>query len=102
METTCQDSYPLNSENESPFGIFRVYLSCAELVSLPMKARVHAMIGIVSILWLVIVHTSLIKFSGPSIHRPPPKIGTRIGRDLRNSASRRMSLLILGMVRGKA
>src|SRR5579862_8155708 len=29
METTCQDSYPLNSENASPFGTFTVYLSLA-------------------------------------------------------------------------
>src|SRR5580658_3875243 len=30
METVCQSSYPLNSENARPFGILRVYLSCAE------------------------------------------------------------------------
>src|SRR5580658_2276299 len=29
METTCQDSYPLNSENASPPGTFNVYLSWA-------------------------------------------------------------------------
>src|ERR1700692_3703503 len=34
METTCQASYPLNSENESPFGTFTVYLSCAEMVGI--------------------------------------------------------------------
>src|SRR5437868_3757406 len=27
MDTTCQASYPLNSENASPFGTFAVYLS---------------------------------------------------------------------------
>src|SRR4051794_1501863 len=31
MATTCQSSYPLNSENASPSGTFRVYLSCAEM-----------------------------------------------------------------------
>src|ERR1700689_1391549 len=30
METVCQSSYPLNSENARPFSILRVYLSCAE------------------------------------------------------------------------
>jgi hypothetical protein len=33
METTCQASYPLNSENESPFGTFTVYLSWAARAS---------------------------------------------------------------------
>src|SRR5262245_48881136 len=28
METVCQPSYPLNSENASPFGTFTVYLRC--------------------------------------------------------------------------
>src|SRR5664279_3064572 len=28
METTCQASYPLNSENASPFGTCKPYLSC--------------------------------------------------------------------------
>src|SRR5215510_16521083 len=27
--TSCQSSYPLKSENASPFGTFKVYLSCA-------------------------------------------------------------------------
>src|SRR5208282_639273 len=31
METVCQSSYPLNSENARPFGTLRVYLSCAEM-----------------------------------------------------------------------
>src|SRR6266850_1656356 len=42
METVCQLSYPLNSENASPFGTRTVYLawpvSCAELVLLPRTA----------------------------------------------------------------
>src|SRR5882724_4077403 len=40
METVCQPSYPLNSENASPFGTRTVYLawpvSCAEM-GLPPK-----------------------------------------------------------------
>ena len=35
METTCHASYPLNSENASPFGTFTVYLSCAEIAQPP-------------------------------------------------------------------
>src|SRR5882672_11066883 len=33
MEMVCQPSYPLNSENASPFGTFRVYLSWAEIAA---------------------------------------------------------------------
>src|SRR5205823_13469346 len=42
METVCQLSYPLNSENASPFGTRTVYLawpvSCAEVAPLPRTA----------------------------------------------------------------
>src|SRR6266849_6402229 len=42
METVCQLSYPLNSENASPFGPRTVYLawpvSCAEVALLPRTA----------------------------------------------------------------
>src|SRR5947207_12335595 len=42
METVCQLSYPLNSENASPFGTRTVYLawpvSCAEVARLPRTA----------------------------------------------------------------
>src|SRR5436189_530018 len=42
METVCQLSYPLNSENASPFGTRTVYLawpvSCAEVALLPRTA----------------------------------------------------------------
>ena len=34
--TVCQSSYPLKSENGSPFGTVTVYLSCAE-IALPAK-----------------------------------------------------------------
>src|ERR1700733_15533195 len=59
METTFQASYPLNSENERPFGTFTVYLSCA-------KASTPAIIGIVSILLQFIAGTSGIQFSVPT------------------------------------
>src|SRR4029450_10165051 len=42
METVCQPSYPLNSENASPFGTRTVYLawpaSCAETALPPRTA----------------------------------------------------------------
>src|SRR5438034_8521941 len=42
METVCQPSYPLNSENASPFGTRTVYLawavSCAEVALPPRTA----------------------------------------------------------------
>src|SRR2546422_2915037 len=44
METVCQPSYPLNSENASPFGTFTVYLSCAARAMLPETASDTAMI----------------------------------------------------------
>src|SRR6185295_9080490 len=50
METICQASYPLNSENASPPGTFRVYLSCAEIARPPTKASTPVIIGIVSLL----------------------------------------------------
>src|SRR5882757_5856893 len=68
METTCQASYPLNSENESPFGTFTVYLSCAEMAQPPTKASSPATIGIVSILLPFIASTSFVNlphFSSP-------------------------------------
>src|SRR2546430_9185758 len=41
METTCQASYPLNSENASPPGTFKAYLSWADM-ALPPKALTSA------------------------------------------------------------
>src|SRR5438552_15487999 len=58
METTCQASYPLNSENASPPGTFTVYLSCAEMARPPTTARTPVIIGIVSILLPFIASTS--------------------------------------------
>src|SRR3984885_3859672 len=63
MEPTCQASYPLNSENESPFGTFTVYLSCAEMAQLPTRASTPVIIGIVRILLPFIASTSFVKFS---------------------------------------
>src|SRR2546430_14443563 len=46
METVCQPSYPLNSENASPFGTRTVYLawavSCAEMTPPPKTASTEA------------------------------------------------------------
>ena len=43
---TGQPSYPLNSENASPPGTCRVYLSCAEMALPPKTATTTAMIKI--------------------------------------------------------
>src|SRR5580704_11868155 len=43
METTCQASNPLNSENASPPGTVRVYLSCCAKAKLPNTASATAM-----------------------------------------------------------
>src|SRR5215510_1198334 len=47
METTCQSSYPLKSENARPFGTCTVYLSCAEM-ALPPKTPRHANVVVVN------------------------------------------------------
>src|SRR3954466_3609709 len=44
--TVCQSSYPLNSENASPFGTCTVYLSCAEMALPPKTASTTAMITV--------------------------------------------------------
>src|SRR5438309_3109880 len=50
METVCQPSYPLNSENASPFGTRTVYLawgvSCAEMALTPKTASTTAMVSV--------------------------------------------------------
>src|SRR5215471_3844427 len=63
METTCQDSYPLNSANARPFGTFTVYLSCAEIAQPATKASKPEIIEIVRRLLNVIGHTSALKSS---------------------------------------
>src|SRR5215469_17045177 len=62
METTCQASYPLNSENASPFGTFTVYLSCAEMAQPPTMAT-PVIIAIVNILLPFIARTSFVESS---------------------------------------
>src|ERR1700722_10321202 len=42
METTCQVSYPLNSENASPPGTVRAYLSCCAEAKPPKTASATA------------------------------------------------------------
>src|SRR5712691_11671065 len=44
--TTCQSSYPLNSENASPFGTCTVYLSCADMALPPKTASATTTIAI--------------------------------------------------------
>src|SRR2546430_545840 len=61
METTCQASYPLNSENASPPGTFKAYLSWADM-ALPPKALTSAVtIAIVRMRWLFITSSSFVK-----------------------------------------
>src|SRR5580692_388114 len=59
---TCQPSYPLNSENASPFGTFNSYLSCADNAAPVLKtasaAAIHAM---VSLLLFLITATPMIE-----------------------------------------
>src|SRR5271154_1928305 len=43
MEIVCQPSYPLNSENASPFGTCKVYLSCWARAMPPNTASTTAM-----------------------------------------------------------
>src|SRR2546426_7496571 len=64
METTCQVSYPLNSENASPPGTFTVYLSWAAWadMALPPKALTSAVtIAIVHRRLLFITSSSFVK-----------------------------------------
>src|ERR1700742_3950055 len=68
MDTTCQASYPLNSENASPFGTFAVYLSCAEMAEPPTKASTPVITGIVSIFLHFIACTSFTDFI--EVYRP--------------------------------
>src|SRR5262249_8861021 len=71
METTCHASYPLNSENASPFGTFTVYLSCAAKAQPPRAARIPGMATIVTTLLPFIASASLINVChrGNQIHR---------------------------------
>src|SRR6516164_8038040 len=58
METTCQASYPLNSEKASPPGTLRLYLSCCAKAKLPKAASDTAMITIAGNGPLFMAHSS--------------------------------------------
>src|SRR5579859_7159778 len=64
METTCQPSYPLNSENARPFGTFNAYLSCAEKLRPPKTASDTATttIGTAIVSLRFIASTSFVSF----------------------------------------
>src|SRR5215471_12730527 len=57
METTCQASYPLNSENASPPGTLTVYLSCCARAKLPKTASNTATITIAGNAVLFMAHS---------------------------------------------
>src|SRR5713101_7647100 len=64
MERSCQFSYPLNSENASPPGTFKVYLSWAD-TTLPPKALTRAVtIAIVRMRLLFITSSSFVELGG--------------------------------------
>src|SRR5438132_12048033 len=68
METTCQFSYPLNSENASPPGTFTVYLSWADRALPPNALTMAVTIAIVPNPLLFITGSSFVKTSS-SAHR---------------------------------
>src|SRR5690242_8196841 len=76
METTCQASYPLNSENANPFGTFSTYLSCAEMAQLPTIASDPVTTPIKST-FLIFMPTS------PSSGSAPTFPGLNHGREYR-------------------
>src|SRR5262249_51435450 len=57
METTCQASYPLNSENASPPGTLTVYLSCWAKAKLPKRASNTATITVAGNAVLFMAHS---------------------------------------------
>src|SRR5436853_5067953 len=68
METTCQFSYPLNSENASPPGTFTVYLSWADRALPPNALTMAVTIAIVPNPLLFITVSSFVRTSS-SAHR---------------------------------
>src|SRR5438046_1040066 len=68
METTCQFSYPLNSEKASPPGTFTVYLSWADRALPPTALTSAVTIAIVPKPLLFITGSSFVKASS-SAHR---------------------------------
>src|SRR2546429_4629314 len=68
METTCQFSYPLNSEKASPPGTFTVYLAWADRAPPPTALTSAVTIAIVPKPLLFITGSSFVKASS-SAHR---------------------------------
>src|SRR5712691_5264865 len=60
METTCQASYPLNSENASPPGTFKVYLSWADMALL-LKALTSAVTIAIVRMRLLVTSSSFVR-----------------------------------------
>src|SRR5258708_250438 len=61
MEMVCQPSYPLNSENASPFGTLREYLSSADMTLPPTKTTsTTAMITVSQDEILAMAHSSVV------------------------------------------
>src|SRR5213079_800591 len=61
METTCQASYPLNSEKASPPGTFKAYLSWADMALPPKPLTSAVTIAIVRMRWFFITSSSFVK-----------------------------------------
>src|SRR5215472_8037449 len=79
METSCQLSYPLNSENASPFGTLSVYLSCAEKPLPPKTASPTAMVSVNPYETLLMVIPPLRYCFPKSVHirKTPYSLGCR-------------------------
>src|SRR6185503_7735045 len=60
VATTCQPSYPLNSENASPPGTFKVYLSCWARPMLAKPTHKPVTIAIAETLLLFVIVALLI------------------------------------------
>src|SRR5216117_1241833 len=63
MDTRCQASYPLNSENASPPGTFKLYLSWANR-ALPPKMLTSAVMMAIVRMRLLFTSFSFVQFSG--------------------------------------
>src|SRR2546422_11085337 len=95
MDRSCQASYPLNSENASPPGTFKLYLSWAD-TALPPKALTSAVtIAIVHMRLLFITGSSFVEQEygtgssggpGPLRARTPPKLSAPAPSDEQTAA----------------
>src|SRR2546423_2740275 len=68
MEITCQASYPLNSENASPPGTFKVYLSWADMALAPMPLTSAVRMAIVR-MRLLVTGSSFVQVGSPDFLR---------------------------------